>query len=456
MAARIFVISCGCRHFQKRAGFYKINSEFGFRFGKQRGFRTCAADLKIVQFCLSDIGEGIREVKVKDWHVKIDDKVAQFDKICDVESDKATVEITSRYDGVITKLYHEIDDTAKVGEPLVDIEIADDVKSPISENKTPESISKSDEEPTKKIVEVSRENVEDNDDDYLKQILANKSLATPAVRRIASENKIKLNEIKATGKNNRVLKEDILAHLQKIKSPSISETSTEPCVVKPITGMTRTMVKTMTKSNDIPVFHFSDEIDVTKIVELRSRIHELIGVKFTYLPFIMKALSKGLLEYPILNTSIDDKCENIAFKSFHNIGIAVDTPNGLVVPNVKNVEKLSIQQISQNVQRLQELGKSGKLSVKDLTGGTISISNIGAIGGVSGVPLILPPEVAIISVGRIQKLPRFDENDNVIKTHMINFTWTADHRIVDGATVARCSQLIKKYLENPELIMMDL
>ncbi|RZF42797.1 hypothetical protein LSTR_LSTR012313 [Laodelphax striatellus] len=170
----------------------------------------------------------------------------------------------------------------------------------------------------------------------------------------------------------------------------------------------------------------------------------------------MKALSKGLLEFPILNTSIDDKCETIAYKSFHNIGIAVDTPNGLLVPNVKNVEKLSIQEISKNIQRLQELGRSGKLTVKDLTGGTISISLLVFIGGVSGVPLILPPEVAIISMGRIQKLPRFDKDDNVIKTHMINFTWTADHRIVDGATVARCSNLMKKYLENPELIMMDL
>ncbi|RZF42796.1 hypothetical protein LSTR_LSTR012312 [Laodelphax striatellus] len=275
MAARIFVSSCSCRHLQKRAGFYKINSEIGIV--KHRELRTCTADLKKVQFCLSDIGEGIREVKVKDWHVKIDDKVAQFDSICDVESDKATVNITSRYDGVITKLYHEIDDTAKVGEPLVDIEIADDsdqVVSSVSNNQNTqnkeEKISKSDTEDTENIV-VTNQGVVEDKDEYLKQILANKSLATPAVRRIALFQVVKLSEIKATGKNNRVLKEDILAHLDIIKSPS--SVTSEPCVVNPITGITRTMVKTMTKSKDIPVFHFSDEIDVKKLVELRGKIH---------------------------------------------------------------------------------------------------------------------------------------------------------------------------------------
>ncbi|XP_075226755.1 dihydrolipoamide branched chain transacylase E2 [Lycorma delicatula] len=440
--------------------------------------RCLHATLKLdknVQFCLSDIGEGIREVTLKLWHVKINDKVSQFDNICEVESDKATVTITSRYDGVIKKIYYDINDIANVGKPLVDIEIEDsvndesvvvveteDIKNEeekvLTRDKSSDIV-KSDDNLSEKIISDNQSSVVFNNNEN-EPVLWNKSLATPAVRRIAMQYNVKLSDVTATGKNNRVLKEDILAYLdnreKQSKTNLVGSSITDKCEIKPVTRIMKTMIKTMTQSNYIPTFGYSDDLDFSKLAEIRIKLLQLNDTKMTYLPFILKAISIGLFKYPILNSSLDEKFENIIYKSYHNIGIAVDSPSGLIVPNIKNVDKLSILEISKEIQRLQKSAYDGTLKPIDLTNGTFSVSNIGAVGGIQGLPLILPPEVAIIAVGRVQKLPRFDSNNQIIAKHIVNFTFSADHRIIDGATVSRFTNLVKKYLENPELLLIEL
>ncbi|NXR21435.1 ODB2 dehydrogenase, partial [Cinclus mexicanus] len=375
---------------------------------QQRLFRTSAVSCgQIVQFKLSDIGEGITEVTVKEWYVKEGDSVSQFDSICEVQSDKASVTITSRYDGIIRKLHYSIDDIAFVGKPLVDIEI-DASKGVASEEDVVETPPMSHEEHTHQ------------------EIKGHKTLATPAVRRLAMENNIKLSEVVGTGKDNRILKEDILNYLAKQTGailppspkaeivPPVRKTEAVPAAPKdkarkipvpltrpvafsgkdrtePVTGFQKAMVKTMSAALKIPHFGYSDEVDLTQLVQLREELKplaEIRGVKLSFMPFFIKLiLMSG--SWHLLQAS-------------HNIGVAMDTEQGLIVPNVKNVQVCSVFDIAVELNRLQSLGSAGQLGTSDLTGGTFTLSNIGTIGGTYAKPVILPPEVAIGALGKIQ------------------------------------------------------
>ncbi|KAL2089286.1 hypothetical protein ACEWY4_013974 [Coilia grayii] len=219
------------------------------------------------------------------------------------------------------------------------------------------------------------------------------------------------------------------------------------------------MVKTMTTALKIPHFGYCDEVDLTQLLLLRAELKgvaESRGVKLSYMPFFIKAASLGLLHFPILNASVDKACQNITYKAAHNIGLAMDTTQGLLVPNVKNVQVLSVFEIATELNRLQNLGSTGQLSTQDLTGGTFTLSNIGSIGGTYAKPVILPPEVAIGALGKVQVLPRFGPRDEVVKAHIMKVSWSADHRIIDGATMCRFSNLWKSYLENPATMLLDL
>ncbi|XP_063361018.1 lipoamide acyltransferase component of branched-chain alpha-keto acid dehydrogenase complex, mitochondrial [Cydia amplana] len=420
--------------------------------GVTRPFHTTSILDKIVAFKLSDIGEGIREVVVKEWFVKAGDKVQQFDNICEVQSDKAAVTITSRYDGTITKLYADVDETAFVGQPLIDIEVGDDGAED-STPSPPEVVTKDAAAPIA------------SDSQRIRV------LTTPAVRRIAAQFKVNLSTVKATGRNGRVLKEDVLAHLgisaeksnevpdanvQTVQTPAKAEPADRTV---PITGFMKAMVKSMSESMKIPHLVLSDEYDVTKLFEARQSIKSLAeqqGVKLTYMPIIVKAASLSLTEHPVLNSSPDSACETLTYKASHNIGLGMDTPNGLVVPVIKNVQNKSILEIARELNALQEKGMRGQLGLHDLSGGTFTLSNVGVVGGTYASPIIFSPQVSIGALGKIQVLPRFDAEGNVTKAHILTVSWAADHRVVDGATVARFSNRMKQYLENPYTLLLDL
>ncbi|XP_077188996.1 lipoamide acyltransferase component of branched-chain alpha-keto acid dehydrogenase complex, mitochondrial [Paroedura picta] len=476
------------RHIRLYNSFHLLKAKYTLELDKStwkdrhqhRLFRTSVVShSQIVQFKLSDIGEGITEVTVKEWYVKEGDVVSQFDSICEVQSDKASVTITSRYDGVIKRLHYNLDDIAYVGKPLVDIE-TDALKDVAPEEDVVETPAVSHEEQTHQ------------------EIKGHKTLATPAVRRLAMENNIKLSEVVGTGKDNRILKEDILNYLAK-QTGAILPLSTKPKMIpslpktdpasdkleektskipipisipasipigvsgkdktEALSGFHKAMVKSMTLAMKIPHFGYCDEIDLTQLVKLREELKPVAdarGVKLSFMPFFIKAASLGLLHYPILNASVDENCENITYKASHNIGVAMDTGQGLVVPNVKNVQVRSVFEIASELNRLQKLGSANQLGTNDLTGGTFTLSNIGTIGGTYTKPVILPPEVAIGALGKAQVLPRFNSVGEVVKAQIVNVSWSADHRIIDGATMARFSNLWKSYLENPASMLLDL
>ncbi|EGT43017.1 hypothetical protein CAEBREN_25669 [Caenorhabditis brenneri] len=433
-----------------------------------RHFHTAKASfLPIVQFKLSDIGEGIAEVQVKEWYVKEGDTISQFDKVCEVQSDKAAVTISSRYDGVVRKLYHDVDGMARVGQALIDVEVEGNVEEEDKPKKeapssTPE-VSKSSSSPPSTASEGAHPE--------------GKVLATPAVRRIAIENNVKLSSVRGSGRDGRILKEDVLKFLGQVPadhssgSTNIRTTHQAPLptaksyealkedVAVPIRGYTRAMIKTMTEALKIPHFGYNDEINVDALVKLRGELKDFAKerhVKLSYMPFFIKAASLALLEFPGLNATTDDKLENVIHKASHNICLAMDTPGGLVVPNIKNCEQRSIFEIAQEITRLMEAGKRQQIGREDLVGGTFTLSNIGAIGGTYASPVIFPPQVAIGAIGKIERLPRFDRHDNVIAANVIKVSWCADHRVVDGATMARFSNRWKFYLEHPSAMLAQL
>ncbi|XP_059618685.1 lipoamide acyltransferase component of branched-chain alpha-keto acid dehydrogenase complex, mitochondrial [Phlebotomus argentipes] len=419
---------------------------------------------KVVSFNLSDIGEGIREVSVKEWFIKVGDTVEQFDNLCEVQSDKASVTITSRYDGKIVKIYHKIDDIALVGQPLVDIDVQDDDEAPKEEGKDPEkhSDSSSDEDEPKKPT--------DNAEEERKKVLT-----TPAVRRLAMENKLDLTKVTPTGKYGRILKGDVLEHLNLIPAgtvkphPTLLQQKPQGIPIAPpkvlaedrveqLKGVRKAMLKSMTEALKIPHFAYSDEINMSKLMSVREELKADAlekGVKLTYMPFFIKAASRALTQYPILNSSLDEPNESVIYKAAHNISVAMDTPQGLVVPNVKNCEQKSIIDIAKALNELQEKGQKGSLGPDDFADGTFSLSNIGIIGGTYTHPCIMSPQVAIGAMGRTKLVPRFGADGEIIKAFVMSVSWSADHRVIDGVTMARFSNLWKKYLENPNLFLLD-
>ena len=300
------------------------------------------------------------------------------------------------------------------------------------------------------------------------------ALATPAVRGLLKELKVDITDVTGTGKDGRVMKEDVHSFVAARKaesspkdhSPGIRQQLTSDQAqaerTLPLTPVQSHMFKTMTRSLAIPHFLYADEINVTALSTLRGRLNAqaINGQRLSYLHFIIKAVSLALEDFPLLNTRVEamngDQAPKLIMREKHNVGIAMDTPQGLLVPNIKNVSSRSILDIAMDCSRLQALAKEGKLSATDLTGGTITVSNIGSIGGTYVAPVLVSSEVAILGVGKARTIPAFDEQGSVIKKDVMNFSWSADHRVVDGATMARMAERVRAFTEEPGLMMARL
>ncbi|EDV91946.1 GH24642 [Drosophila grimshawi] len=422
---------------------------------------------KKVAFHLSDIGEGIREVTVKEWFVKVGDTVEQFDNLCEVQSDKASVTITSRYDGKITQIFHSIDELALVGKPLLEFEVADEDEG-----------------------ESSTSSSDSSDSDAVPAAACGASIAaasgarhitpaTPAVRRLAKENRLNLAQVPPTGRNGRVLKGDVLEYLGKVpKGTNVphptnlpregAATAAAPAAMPPVPapadrvevlkGVRKAMLKTMTISQQIPQFAYSDEIDMSSLIQFRAQLQvaakEQGLPKLTFMPFCIKAASIALTKYPILNSSLDLASESVVYKGSHNISVAIDTPQGLVVPSIKNCQAKSIVQIAKDLNALVERGRTGTLTPSDFADGTFSLSNIGSVGGTYTHPRIMSPQVAIGAMGKTMVKPRFNDKDELVKAYIMSVSWSADHRVIDGVTIARFSNVWKEHLEQPALFLL--
>lgn len=451
-----------------------------------RPFFASARLGKIETHVLSDIGEGVKEVQIIQWFVEEGATVEEWAPLCEVQSDKASVEITSKYSGVIKKLHYERDAVVQVGDAMLDIEVEgeDEPAAAELEETQPKEEGKESsgsttarqgvaaEESTGELKQQPQELMSTSPKSNRKHA----NLATPAVRGLLKQHQLDIAEIEGTGKDGRVMKEDVQRHLEQHKQPSVPQPAQSAALVSPalnakqqetpqnLTPVQSAMFKSMTKSLSIPHFLYSDTINVTSLGAMRSHLNETRHAqntpKFSYMPFVIKAVSLAMNKYPLLNARLDmtDGAKpKLMMRSNHNIGVAMDTPGGLLVPVIKTVNARSITSIARELQRLAELGAAGKLSNDDLSGGTITVSNIGNIGGGVVAPVIVEGQLAIMGMGKIKATPVFAEDGKTVeKADMLSTSWSADHRVVDGATMARMASLVQGYLERPETMIVDM
>ena len=369
---------------------------------------------KRIPFRLADIGEGISEVQIIQWHVKEGSEIKQFEKIAEVQSDKATVEITSRYDGIVKKLHYSPNDMAKVGEPLIDIETNEKDEEhkeicPKLSEKYPKHENKSD-----------------------------KWLMMPGVMKYVKDNDIDLSKLDLShAKEGRITKEDILSARANanILHGNFTEFQMNP--------VQKAMARAMEESLKIPHFGYSDEYRMDNLMKMRG---EFIP-KVSMMPFIIKAITTALKEFPTINAHYQDG--KLLCSSAVNLGIAVDTPQGLVVPVLKNAETMiQLQEISQKLSDLTDRARRNKLNREDFEGATLTVSNVGTIGGTYASPVIVSPQVCIVAIGKIRTEAFFSETGAIEPHKMACFSWSADHRAIDGATMARFSNRVKGLIEN--------
>lgn len=442
----------------------------------------CSARRHIVKpFLLADIGEGTRECQIIQWFVQPGARVEQFDKLCEVQSDKAATDITSPFDGIIKKLYYEADDMAIVGKPLVDIDIQNEITDQDAEklgdtSQLKEQNEKHDqmastaqtEEQQPQKVSPEQQSTHTRDSTRSKAESERRTLATPAVRHLTKQLNVSIADIDGTGKDGRVTKEDVHRQASQTnqqrqpEAPRQEESKTiSGDKIVTLTPVQKAMFKTMTKSLNIPHFLYSLTVDVTPLTRLRQRLnkHREHDQRLTPLPFILKAVSLAFTHHPILNASMDTSDTDksvLTYHSAHNFGIGIDSPSGLLVPVIRNVETQSVGELARAIKALSQTAHQGKLQPSDLHGASFTVSNIGSIGGGVVAPVITRPQLAIVGIGRSKVVPAFGESGDIVKREELVMSWSADHRVIDGAECARAAERVKDYFENIESWVLEM
>ncbi|GIU16438.1 dihydrolipoyllysine-residue acetyltransferase [Shewanella glacialipiscicola] len=423
------------------------------------------ASVSIEEFLLPDIGEGIVECELVEWLVSEGDWVEEDQPIADVMTDKALVQIPAIKAGKIAKLHYRKGQLAKVHSPLFAIEVEQAASAPAATTNT-DTVANAALVAQAVSAEPARQG---------------KALASPAVRRMARSLDIDLSRVPGTGKHGRVYKEDITRFQQgasNVSASSATQLKEAPAqatqasqtqvptstvtqradTVEPIRGVKAVMARMMVESvSSIPHFTYCEEFDLTDLVALRESMkvkYSSDEVKLTMMPFFMKSMSLALNQFPVMNSQVNADCTELTYKSRHNIGMAVDSKVGLLVPNIKDVQDKSILEVAAEITRLTQAARSGRVAPADLKDGTISISNIGALGGTVATPIINKPEVAIVALGKLQTLPRFNAKGEVEARQIMQVSWSGDHRVIDGGTIARFCNLWKQYLEHPQEMLL--
>jgi len=435
------------------------------------------------QFRLPDIGEGIHEGEIVKWFVKPGDKVQEDDVLCEVQNDKAVVEIPSPVDGTVEEVLVEEGTVAVVGDILItfdapgyeDIQFKGDHghDAPKEEAKTEAQVQGTAEagdtvakEPVQ--TPAAAEEVDPN----------RRIIAMPSVRKYARDKGVEIRTVSGTGKNGRISKEDIDAFLNggaaapaateaAEATPAAEQEAPKPLAIpegdfpetrEKMSGIRKAIAKAMVNSkHTAPHVTLMDEVEVSNLVAHRKKYKEVAaakGIKLTFLPYVVKALTSALKEFPALNTSLDDATSEIVHKHYYNIGIAADTEKGLLVPVVKNADRKGIFNISNEINELAGKARDGKLAPAEMKGASCTISNIGSAGGQWFTPVINHPEVAILGIGRIAEKAIVKDGE-IVAAPVLALSLSFDHRMIDGATAQNAMNHIKRLLNDPELLLME-
>ena len=419
-------------------------------------------------FILPDLGEGVHEAELVKWCVSVGDTVNEHQTLAEMETDKALVEVPSPWTGVIESLNATEGDIVLVGSKLVNYKIGDAPKTsePESNDAPPD---------TGCVVGAVDDNMSvpasfQRTVESSQQTSNQKSIATPAVRRIAQEQRVDINAVQGTGRGGRVTASDIEAHTtvpqtvqpQQQPAPVVEQTPTAELATRvsvpqegvseriPFRGIRRKIAEALTHSlQKAAHFQVIDEADVTLLDKKRKALGELIGKKLSILPLVMTAVTKALKQHPTMNSTVDDFVEEILLHSNINLGCAVDTDNGLMVPVIRNADTLSPVQLAEETARLASACRDRSIPREELSGGTFTVSSVGSYGGMFTTPIINYPEVGILGVGRSKE--RVLTKDGTFYAGLVlPLSLSCNHCVVDGAEAAKFLRTICALLENPE------
>ncbi len=428
---------------------------------------------------LPELGEGVHEGELIKWNVKPGDLVKEDQVLAEIMTDKATVELPSHLAGKVTEILAKEGETVHVGQVLLRFEgsgtaakAAPASSAGANPNKAPAASAPA---PMMAKAPAASSSSAATGGGASVQI-GGAVTAAPAARQFARESGVDIGQVRGSGPDGRVMKEDIARFVggdgaTKAGSPTFSSgyaaraTNKAPTELEtriPFRGLRKKIAEKMHVSKSTAAhFTYVEECDATNLVELRLKAKEIgaaAGVKVTFLPFIMKAMVAALKKYPILNSELDEANGVIIQKNYYNIAISVQTDDGLMAPVVKDVANKTILELAADIEGLAQRARTKKLTVEDNQGGTITLTNAGTIGGLFATPIINYPEVAILGFNKIERKPvvkKIGGVEQIVIRDWTLFSLSLDHRIVDGAIGAEFTKLFISYIENPALLIMD-
>jgi len=387
------------------------------------------------------MGESITEATVASWHKNVGEAVKEGEILVELETDKVTMEVPSPKSGVLKQIIKQTGETVRIDEVLAILE---------------DSVTSQEPTPTPKPTEPKKEETQQVE-------------MAPSAKRLVMENNLDPSKISGSGKHGQITKEDVIYHLEKketIQEPKIEvQQEVKPAITEPkreeIVPMSRLRQRIAERlveaQHTAAILTTFNEADMSKIMEYREKYNEIFqkkyGIKLGFMSFFVKACVQALKEFPAVNAEIRDK--NIVYKYYYDIGVAVGGPRGLVVPVVRNADKLSFAEIELEIARLAQKVREGTITLEELSGGTFTISNGGIYGSMMSTPILNPPQVGILGMHNIVKRAVV-VNDQIVIRPMMYLALSYDHRIIDGKEAVSFLVRVKECVENPERMMFEI
>ncbi len=392
-------------------------------------------------FILPDLGEGIAEAEIRKWLVKEGDAVEEHQAVVEVETDKAVVEVPSPKKGTVLKIARQEGETAKVGEVLMVIgEAGEKIEKPTPVEKKPGA-----EERPKSVSVVG----------VLPEEEETVVLATPAIRAFAKEQGVDLEKVRGSGPGGSITREDVL---KASKRPPKAEDQYGAVERMAIRGVRKIIAKNLVSAQKIMAsVTETDEADITDLWDLREKEKKQLkdkGIHLTFMPFFIKAVQHALMDFGTFNASVDEEREEIVVKKYYNIGVAVDTPEGLIVPVVRNVEKKTVRELATELQELSLKARERTIKLEELKGSGFTITNYGTYGSTFATPIINYPDVAILGTGKISDKP-WVKGGKIAIRKVLPLSLTFDHRVNDGAAAAKFLTKLVGFLEDPASLFIE-
>lgn len=398
------------------------------------------------------LGESVTEATLTKWYKKVGDYVKVDEILAELETDKVTLEVPSPCSGTLKKISIESGKTVEIGWILGQIEVGEQKSTPSDKS-------------VNEIVQTAKDDkkAESKSQDQQVSKASDKSgIPSPSATKVIEEHNLKSEDIKGTGKDNRITKNDAMLAANTLNTKVVStgtvkeiQSSEENRV--PMSKLRQTIARRLKDSqNTAAILTTFNEVDMNNVMTLRSKyqedFHKKYGIKLGFMSFFVKAVTMALAEMPIVNASIDG--DDIVYKSSYNIGVAVGTPSGLVVPVLRNADKMSLVEIEESIAALAKKARDNKLSVDEMTGGTFSITNGGIYGSLLSTPIINPPQSAILGMHNIVQRPVVVNNEIVIRP-MMYLALSYDHRLIDGSGAVTFLVKVKNYVEAPERMLIN-